>query len=228
MADPDEIPLSKEEQEYFDAMKDGNAPAEDETAGATTTADNANDIIPDDSADNSAETIEDHQPDSEVKENMDDDQQQLATPAGPEEPSNTNPAAISTDAPSASSSASTDASTAVPLAPLVIPKSDSTETPSQPSTPVISHQNQNQSQPAIQQQQQQQYPSQKQTTGGKRKRLPQDLVGQLEDRIAENPRADIEAWLSLIEEHKRKGKFDDARSVYERFFLVFPQAVSNL
>lgn len=59
----------------------------------------------------------------------------------------------------------------------------------------------------------------------KRKRLPQDKVGQLEDRIAEDPRGDIDAWYSLIAEHQKKGKSDEARAVYERFFLVFPACV---
>lgn len=57
-------------------------------------------------------------------------------------------------------------------------------------------------------------------------RLPQDRVGIFEDRIAEDPRGDIEAWLSLIEEHRRRHKIDDARAVYDRFFKVFPTAVS--
>lgn len=61
--------------------------------------------------------------------------------------------------------------------------------------------------------------------GGKRKRLPQDVVGHLEDRIAEDPKGDVDAWLGLIDEYKRKGKFDDARTVYERFLVVFPTAV---
>ncbi|XP_014561740.1 hypothetical protein COCVIDRAFT_85956 [Bipolaris victoriae FI3] len=55
-------------------------------------------------------------------------------------------------------------------------------------------------------------------------RLPQDRVGILEDRIAEDPRGDIEAWLSLIEEHRRRHKHDDARAVFERFLKVFPSA----
>ena len=59
----------------------------------------------------------------------------------------------------------------------------------------------------------------------KRKRLPQDRVGQLEDRIAEDPRGDIDAWLHLISEHQKKGKFDEARAAFERFFLVFPACV---
>lgn len=57
-------------------------------------------------------------------------------------------------------------------------------------------------------------------------RLPQDKVGILEDRIAEDPRGDIEAWLSLIEEHRKRHKYDDARAVFERFFKIFPSAVS--
>jgi cleavage stimulation factor subunit 3 len=57
-------------------------------------------------------------------------------------------------------------------------------------------------------------------------RLPQDKVGILEDRIAEDPRGDVDAWMSLINEHQRRSKFDDARAVYERFFQVFPFAVS--
>ena len=63
------------------------------------------------------------------------------------------------------------------------------------------------------------------TATNKRKRLPQDKVGQLEDRIAADPRGDMDAWVSLIAEHKRKGKFDEARAVFERFFLVFPACV---
>ena len=57
-------------------------------------------------------------------------------------------------------------------------------------------------------------------------RLPQDRIGILEDRIAEDPRGDVEAWLSLIEEHRRRHKHDDARAAFERFLRVFPTAVS--
>lgn len=58
----------------------------------------------------------------------------------------------------------------------------------------------------------------------KRKRLPQDKVGQLEDRIALDAR-DADAWLALIGEHQAKGKISDARNTYERFFRVFPDLV---
>jgi cleavage stimulation factor subunit 3 len=57
-------------------------------------------------------------------------------------------------------------------------------------------------------------------------RLPHDKTGILEDRIKEDPRGDLDAWLSLISEYRKRNKLDDARAVYDRFFKVFPQAVS--
>ena len=57
-------------------------------------------------------------------------------------------------------------------------------------------------------------------------RLPNDRVGILEDRIAEDPRGDLDAWLSLISEYRNRDKIADARSVYDRFLEVFPTAVS--
>ena len=59
-----------------------------------------------------------------------------------------------------------------------------------------------------------------------RVRLPHDTVGILEDRIKEDEKGDTEAWLSLINEYKRRGKIDEVRKVYDRFFAVFPQTVS--
>lgn len=59
-------------------------------------------------------------------------------------------------------------------------------------------------------------------------RLPQDRVGQLEDKIADDPKGDVDAWLDLIALHRSKNKLDDARNVYDRFFDVFPTAVSLL
>jgi cleavage stimulation factor subunit 3 len=58
-----------------------------------------------------------------------------------------------------------------------------------------------------------------------KERLPQDRVGIFEDRIAEDPRGDIDAWLSLISEHTQRNKLDEARAVYDRFFAIFPTAV---
>lgn len=59
-----------------------------------------------------------------------------------------------------------------------------------------------------------------------RGRLPHDRVGILEDRIKEDPRGDMDAWLELINEHRSRNRIDSARDVYERFFKVFPSAVS--
>lgn len=59
-----------------------------------------------------------------------------------------------------------------------------------------------------------------------RARLPQDRVGIFEDRIQEDPRGDMDAWLGLISEYRGRGKIEDARATYERFFTVFPAAVS--
>ena len=57
-------------------------------------------------------------------------------------------------------------------------------------------------------------------------RLAHDRVGILEDRIEEDPRGDIPAWLELIAEHRSRGRLDSARETYERFLKVFPMAVS--
>ncbi|KAF2666956.1 hypothetical protein BT63DRAFT_427369 [Microthyrium microscopicum] len=53
-------------------------------------------------------------------------------------------------------------------------------------------------------------------------RSSKDAVGILEDRIKEDSRGDIEAWFGLISEYRSKGKFDDARAVYDRYFKLFP------
>lgn len=58
-------------------------------------------------------------------------------------------------------------------------------------------------------------------------RLPHDRIGILEDRIKEDPRGDVDAWLSLIGEHRKRNKIEDARNTYDRFFKVFPTAVST-
>lgn len=63
-------------------------------------------------------------------------------------------------------------------------------------------------------------------TAAPRTRLPHDRVGILEDRIQEDPRGDTDAWMELINEHRNRNKIESAREVYERFFKVFPSAVS--
>ncbi|KJZ77146.1 mRNA 3'-end-processing protein RNA14 [Hirsutella minnesotensis 3608] len=51
-----------------------------------------------------------------------------------------------------------------------------------------------------------------------------DAVALLEARIREDPRGDMDAWLSLIADHKRRSRLDDLRKTYNRFVEVFPQA----
>ena len=58
-------------------------------------------------------------------------------------------------------------------------------------------------------------------------RLPNDIVGIYEDRIAEDPKGDVDAWTGLIAHLRSKGKYDEVRKVYSRFFDVFPTAVSS-
>jgi cleavage stimulation factor subunit 3 len=56
-------------------------------------------------------------------------------------------------------------------------------------------------------------------------RLPHDKVGQLEDRIKDDPKGDVDAWLALIQHYVDKEQYSTARDVYTRFFEVFPTAV---
>ncbi|KAJ5155627.1 RNA-processing protein HAT helix [Penicillium capsulatum] len=60
-----------------------------------------------------------------------------------------------------------------------------------------------------------------------RGRLPHDRVGILQDRVDEDPRGDIPAWLELIAEHRARNRLDSAREAYEKFFKVFPMAADQ-
>ncbi|KHN93803.1 CFIA complex component Rna14 [Metarhizium album ARSEF 1941] len=46
----------------------------------------------------------------------------------------------------------------------------------------------------------------------------------LEARIREDPRGDMDAWINLMADHKRRGRLDQLRLLYNRFLDVFPQA----
>lgn len=59
-------------------------------------------------------------------------------------------------------------------------------------------------------------------------RLPHDKVGQLEDRIKDDPKAETNAWWSLIQHYREKGQLDNARKVYERFLEVFSTSVCSI
>ncbi|KAJ6166611.1 RNA-processing protein HAT helix [Penicillium chermesinum] len=58
-------------------------------------------------------------------------------------------------------------------------------------------------------------------------RLPHDRVGILQDRIDEDPRGDIPAWLELISEHRGRHRLDAAREVFENFLKIFPMAAEQ-
>lgn len=58
-------------------------------------------------------------------------------------------------------------------------------------------------------------------------RLPHDRVGLLEDRMKDDPKADIDAWISLLSHYKEKDQPDNVRKVYEKFLAVFPTSVST-
>ena len=66
------------------------------------------------------------------------------------------------------------------------------------------------------------------TSAGPKTRLAHDTIGILEDRIKDDPRGDIAAWLELIDELKRRNKKEDARRTYDNLFNVFPLAVSDV
>ncbi|KAJ5174422.1 mRNA 3'-end-processing protein rna14 [Penicillium canariense] len=60
-----------------------------------------------------------------------------------------------------------------------------------------------------------------------RGRLPHDRVGILQDRVDEDPRGDLSAWLELIAEHRARNRLDSAREIYERFLKEFPMAADQ-
>ena len=59
-------------------------------------------------------------------------------------------------------------------------------------------------------------------------RLPYDIIGQFTDRIEEDPKGDVDAWLGLIGHYRSKGRIDEARKTYSQFFEIFPTSVSRV
>lgn len=53
-----------------------------------------------------------------------------------------------------------------------------------------------------------------------------DPLAILEARVKEDARGDMDAWLNLIAEYRRRSQMNDVRGTYNRFLEVFPQAVS--
>ncbi|KAI4596998.1 mRNA 3'-end-processing protein rna14 [Pestalotiopsis sp. 9143b] len=54
--------------------------------------------------------------------------------------------------------------------------------------------------------------------------MPANIIGILEERVKNDPRGDMDAWLALIEETRRHNVVQSSRSVYERFLQTFPQS----
>ncbi|KAK3068323.1 mRNA 3'-end-processing protein rna14 [Teratosphaeriaceae sp. CCFEE 6253] len=55
-------------------------------------------------------------------------------------------------------------------------------------------------------------------------RLPHDKVGRLEDRLKADPKADVEAWWTLLQHYRDKDQLDNARSVFTRMLEVWPMS----
>lgn len=115
---------------------------------------------------------------------------------------------------------------AVAVAAAAEPVSNSPSLPFQDGPAVIDQGNANQTVPA----QSFAQPSASTTTPATslpKARLPHDIVGQFEDRIKDDPKGDVDAWLGLVAHYRSKNKLDEARKLYSRFFEVFPTAVSG-
>ncbi|KAL2268365.1 hypothetical protein VTJ83DRAFT_3211 [Remersonia thermophila] len=51
-----------------------------------------------------------------------------------------------------------------------------------------------------------------------------DRIAQLEERVRDDARGAVDAWLALIAEHRARNDIEQSRQVYERALAVFPQA----
>ncbi|KAL2167227.1 hypothetical protein VTG60DRAFT_1578 [Thermothelomyces hinnuleus] len=51
-----------------------------------------------------------------------------------------------------------------------------------------------------------------------------DKIAQLEERVRDDPRGAMDAWLALIAEYRSKNDIEKSRLIYDRFLAVFPQA----
>jgi cleavage stimulation factor subunit 3 len=223
----DEIPISAEEQAFFDAMR-----SEEETAAAPTGQQHQEQSETDDAQDRATPEVNgEHEEQDETRDSGDSAGSEEEVPADASSRNSGDEAqlpvndgahddASATPVPYANASAaavtSVDAGDNSGVVPEHQPKAVTPPPITNTSTPV-------QAPPAAAGAAN----TTKATTAKRKKRLPQDVVGQYEDRIADDPKGDVDAWLGLIEEYKRKGKHDDARAAYERFFVVFPTAVSK-
>ena len=56
-------------------------------------------------------------------------------------------------------------------------------------------------------------PAQLSQSPSARSRLPHDIMGILEDQVADDPKGDMKAWLSLLNEYKKRGKIEAMDSI---------------
>lgn len=61
---------------------------------------------------------------------------------------------------------------------------------------------------------------------GSMRQAAHDRIAAYEARVREDPRGAMDAWLALIREHRSMNDVEASRQVYDRFLLIFPQAVS--
>jgi cleavage stimulation factor subunit 3 len=55
---------------------------------------------------------------------------------------------------------------------------------------------------------------------------PPDRMAFLEARVRDDPRGALDQWMALIAEHRERNNLEDLRQIYDRFLVLFPQAVS--
>jgi len=56
---------------------------------------------------------------------------------------------------------------------------------------------------------------------------PPDRMAFLETRVNDDPRGSLDQWMALIAEYRARNNLAEMRQVYERFLVIFPQAVSQ-
>ena len=61
-------------------------------------------------------------------------------------------------------------------------------------------------------------------TSQRKARLPNDTIGILEDRVADDE-LDFQAYEELIERYREKSKLDEARQTFQRLLKVLPTSV---
>ncbi|KAK3941999.1 hypothetical protein QBC46DRAFT_428204 [Diplogelasinospora grovesii] len=56
------------------------------------------------------------------------------------------------------------------------------------------------------------------------RQVPQDRIAMLEERVKDDPRGALDAWMALITDYRAKNNLEETRQIYERFLAIFPTA----